>query len=242
MASPSVPESVVRARALNRNRVLALSLAAIAISWGRTLWNGLGSPYVPPADFSTLVLNIVVTKSVIALIVLALLWAGGEGLRTLGFVSPRWMSAIGRGLVYGVIVFVVLNVALPTALAAVLRLPGGENAGSLTGFFRDPSNLLVWLPIGVIGGGIVEELERAFILTRFELWMGKNGLYVALVLSSIVFGVAHLYQSTGTGISAAVSGLAFGLIYLRRRSGLEAATSHACADVLGVIAATLLAQ
>jgi membrane protease YdiL (CAAX protease family) len=57
----------------------------------------------------------------------------------------------------------------------------------------------VWLPIGVIGGGIVEELERAFVLTRFELWMGKNGLYVALVLSSIVFGVAHLYQSTGTG-------------------------------------------
>jgi hypothetical protein len=36
-----------------------------------------------------------------------------------------------------------------------------------------------------------------------------------------------------------VSGLAFGLIYLRRRSGLEAATSHAFADVLGVIAATL---
>jgi membrane protease YdiL (CAAX protease family) len=169
---------------VNRRLVLALSLAVIAFSWGRTLWRASGPPFVAPADFSTLVLNVVVAKVVVAAVILALLWAGGESLRTLGFISPRWGRAIARGLLYGVLVFVILNVALPTALAAVLRLPGGENA----------------------------------------------------------FGIAHLYQSAATGISAAVSGLAFALIYLRRRSGVEAAASHAFADILGVVAATLLAH
>lgn len=226
---------------MNRRAVLALSFAAIAVSWARSLWSAFGPPFVAPADFSTLVLNIIVVKAVVAAVILALLWAGGESLRTLGFVSPRWMSAIGRGLALGVAVFVVLDAVLPTALAAMLRLPGAEGAGTLTALFRDPAHLLVWIPIGVIGGGGVEEIERAFILTRFEQLMGKNGLYLGLALSSMMFGVAHLYQSTATGMSAAISGLAFGLIYLRRRSGLESAASHAFADVLGVIGATLLA-
>jgi membrane protease YdiL (CAAX protease family) len=221
---------------------LTLSFAAIAVSWARVVWGAFGPPYIPPTDFSTLVLNIVVSKSVVLVVILALLWAGGESLRTLGFVSPRWMSAIGRGILSGVVVFIVLNVMLPTALAAVVRAENSEGAGTLTVLFRDPKNLLAWIPIGVIAGGIVEEIERAFIVTRFEQWQGKRGLYVGVALSSIMFGAAHLYQSTPTGISAAISGLAFALIYLRRRSGIEAAASHAFADVLGVIAATLLAH
>jgi membrane protease YdiL (CAAX protease family) len=227
---------------VSRRQILALSFAAIAVSWGRALWGAFGSQYVAPTEFSTLVLTIVVGKSVVLLVVLALLWPGGESLRTLGFASPRRVQAIGRGIGYGLIIFIVLNVVLPTALASVLRSPGNENVGSLTALFRDPFHLLAWIPIGVIGGGVVEEVERAFILTRFEQWMGKNGIFVGLVLSSAMFGVGHLYQSTATGISAAFSGLAFGLIYLRRRSGIEAAASHAFADVLGVIAATLLAS
>ena len=219
-----------------------MSLAAIAFAWGRTLWGASGPPFVAPADFSTLVLNIVTTKSIVFIVVLTLLWAGGENLRTLGFISPRWAAAIGRGIAAGAVVFIVLDVVLPTALNAMLNLSGGENAGSLTALFRDPANLLAWIPIGVVGGGVVEEVERAFIITRFEQWMGKKGIFIGLALSSVMFGVAHLYQSTATGISAAVSGLAFGLIYLRRRSGIEAAASHAFADILGVVAATLLAR
>jgi len=227
---------------MNRRYVLSLSFAAIALSWARVLWGAFGSPHIAPADFSRLVLNIVLVKAVVFGVIVALLWAGGESLRGLGFVSPRWLPAIARGILYGVVVFVVLNVVLPTALNALLNLSGGENAGTLTTLFRDPANLLAWIPIGVIGGGMVEEIERAFIITRFEQWMGKQGLYLGLALSSVMFGVAHLYQSTATGMSAAVSGLVFGWIYLRRRSGIEAAASHAFADILGVIAATLLAR
>ena len=49
-----------------------------------------------------------------------------------------------------------------------------------------------------------------------------------------------LQRVTATAISSGMSGLAFGLIHLRRRSVIEAAASHAAADILAVIAATLL--
>jgi membrane protease YdiL (CAAX protease family) len=226
---------------VKQRRILTLSLAVIAAAWSYTIWMAVRSPFVAPAQFSTLILDIVIRKTIVLSVIVALLWAGRETLRSIGFVSPRWIPAIGRGVVYGLLVFIILNVVLPTALAAVVNTPGAENAGSLTVFFRDPAHLLAWIPIGVIGGGLVEEIERAFVLTRFEQWLGKYGIHVGLALSSAIFGVAHLYQSSVAGLSAAVSGLVFGLIYLRRRSAIEAAASHACADLLGVIAATLLA-
>ena len=109
-------------------------------------------------------------------------------------------------------------------------------------FFKEPGNLLAWLPIGIFGGGIVEELQRIFVLTRFEKWLGHPGLILGIVLSSAMFGFGHLYQGLGSAISTAVSGLVFSLAYLRRRSALEPITAHAFSDVLAMLGATMLAR
>jgi membrane protease YdiL (CAAX protease family) len=225
-----------------RRPILVIALLAIAASWSYTLWTAFAAPPALPDRFSTLVLDVAIRKTIVAVAIVVLLRAGGESLRTLGFLSPRWLTAVGRGIVYGGIIFIVLNVGLSTMLAAFLAPEGSGVAGSLTRFFTDPSHLLVWIPIGVVAGGVVEEIERAFVLTRFEEWLGKPGLTAALVASSVIFGAAHLYQSTSSAISAGVSGLGFGLVYLRRRSGLEAAACHSFADVLGVVVATILAR
>jgi membrane protease YdiL (CAAX protease family) len=113
---------------------------------------------------------------------------------------------------------------------------------SIMSFFTQPRNLLLWIPIGILGGGVVEELQRIFVLTRFEKWLGRRGLILGVALSSAMFGVAHLYQGLGSAISAAVSGLVFALVYLRRRSALEPIVAHALSDVLAIVAATLLAH
>jgi membrane protease YdiL (CAAX protease family) len=226
---------------VSRRDILTLSFAAIAISWGYTLQAAFFAPVVVPTHFSTLVIDIVIRKTIILGLILLLLRAGQESLRTLGFLPRRLGPAIARGVAYGAGVFIVLNVGLSSILASMMPADDAGVAGSLTAFFRDPAHLLVWIPVGVIAGGVVEEVERAFVLTRFERWAGKPGLYAGLVLSSVMFGVAHLYQSRSSALSAAVSGLVFGLIYLRKRSGVEAAACHAFADVLGVVVATMLA-
>ena len=123
-----------------------------------------------------------------------------------------------------------------------LQLPEGATDGaSVTSLFRRPEDLLIWLPIGILGGGVVEELQRIFILTRFEKWLGRPGLALALLISSAMFGVGHLYQGLASALATAVSGLVFALVYLRRRSALEPITAHASSDVLAMFAATILA-
>jgi len=137
--------------------------------------------------------------------------------------------------------FVALNVVLSSALSALL--PGPAAGGpSILSFFREPRNLLIWLPIGVIGGGIVEEIQRIFVLTRFEMALGRAGLALGVALSSAMFGFAHLYQGPGAAISNAVSGAVLALLYLRRRSALEPVVAHAFTDVLAMLAATFLAR
>lgn len=62
----------------------------------------------------------------------------------------------------------------------------------------------------------------------------------ALAADSVVFGLGHLYQG---GISAAgtgAAGLAYALVYLRRRRGADAMVAHAGDDLIGVLLAYLL--
>ena len=109
-------------------------------------------------------------------------------------------------------------------------------------FFKEPTNLLAWIPIGIFGGGVVEELQRIFIFTRFEKWLGRPGLILGIVLSSVMFGLGHRYQGLGIAIGTGISGGLLALLYLRRRSAIEPITAHAFSDVLAMLGATMLAK
>ena len=88
----------------------------------------------------------------------------------------------------------------------------------------------------------MEELQRIFIFTRFEKWLGHPGLVLGIMLSSVMFGHGHRYQGLGIAISTAVSGVLLALVYLRRRSALEAITAHAFSDVLAMLGAAMQAR
>jgi len=214
----------------------------VGVWWVYGIWASIVTPFVVPARFSDLLLSLAIKKAIVFVAVAILLRSDGDSLRSLGFTSADWLRHIGRGMGYAVPIFVLINVALATAVGAVIPRSSEGAVGAITTFFRDRLHLLAWIPIGVIGGGFVEELERAFVLTRFENWLGTAGLYIALGVSSLIFGLGHSYQGASGAIAAGVSGLLFGLVYLRRRSALEAAACHAFADVLGVIAATFLTR
>lgn len=136
--------------------------------------------------------------------------------------------------------FLGLNVALNSLMNSLI--PPATGARSVSSFFREPANLLIWLPIGIFAGGVVEELQRIFGITRFEKWLGRPGLVIGVILTSLMFGFGHLYQGLGSAIATAVSGLVFALIYIRRRSAVELMAAHALSDVLAMLAATMLAH
>jgi membrane protease YdiL (CAAX protease family) len=111
-------------------------------------------------------------------------------------------------------------------------LAQGIDMGKL---FDNTYYLPVFISIALFKGGFSEELWRIFTLTRFEKIFGKSGLLLALIFSSVVFGVGHLYQGVEGMISTAIVGLLYALVYLRKRLALESIFAHAIFNMIAVI-------
>ena len=225
---------------LSKRTALGISLGVIVLHWIYQIVSERSAPALP-AHFSELVLAVVRNKLIVFATIALLLRLEGERFDALGVSRQNWMKHLGAGLVVGFAMFVGLNVALNSVMNSLIPRPPASGPSVML-FFKQPGNLLVWLPIGIFGGGVVEEIERIFVLTRFEKCLGRPGLILGVALSSAMFGFGHLYQGLGTAISTASSGVVFALVFLRRRSALEPVIAHAFSDVLAMLAATMLAQ
>lgn len=76
---------------------------------------------------------------------------------------------------------------------------------------------LTWIVIGFVLGGLLEEiLFRGFLITRISKFINKNKTndILALIITSILFGLCHLYQGWSGVISTGIIGLIFGIIFL----------------------------
>ena len=87
--------------------------------------------------------------------------------------------------------------------------------------------------VGVVAGGFREELQRAFVLQRFDRYLG--GARLGLLLFSIVFGLGHYLQGWDAAIITAILGVVWGALFLMRGSVVAPIVSHASFDVLEVI-------
>jgi membrane protease YdiL (CAAX protease family) len=98
---------------------------------------------------------------------------------------------------------------------------------------RTPGKALMFAGLVVVAGGIREELQRAFLLRRFERSLG--GANVGLVVGSLAFGVGHLVQGVDAVIAITLLGAFWGVVYLRRRSVVAPMVSHSGFDLLQVL-------
>jgi len=76
---------------------------------------------------------------------------------------------------------------------------------------------LVWIIIGFVLGGLLEEiLFRGFLITRISKFIKVNKFsdLISLFITSILFGLCHLYQGLSGAISTGIIGLIFGIIFL----------------------------
>ena len=96
-----------------------------------------------------------------------------------------------------------------------------------------PLEILLLIIVAVIAGGLREEIQRAFILARFEQYLG--GGLIGLVVFSLVFGAGHVLQGWDAAIATAVLGAGWGALYLARRSIVAAVVSHSAFNILEII-------
>jgi membrane protease YdiL (CAAX protease family) len=85
----------------------------------------------------------------------------------------------------------------------------------------------------LVAGGVREEIQRAFLLHRFEQWLG--GGIVGLTITSAAFGAGHLIQGADAALATGLLGAFWGIVYLRRRSAVAPMVSHAGFDLAQIL-------
>jgi membrane protease YdiL (CAAX protease family) len=77
----------------------------------------------------------------------------------------------------------------------------------------------------LVAGGVREEIQRGFILRRFQQYLG--GGTVGVIVFSAFFGLGHIEQGIDAALATASLGAAWGTVYLARRSIVAPMVSHA---------------
>jgi membrane protease YdiL (CAAX protease family) len=98
---------------------------------------------------------------------------------------------------------------------------------------RSPRDAWLFALVLLAAGGVREEIQRAFLLHRVDVWLG--GPIVGLVVTSVGFGAGHLLQGADAAITTGLLGAFWGYVYILRRSCVAPMVSHAGFDLLQVV-------
>jgi membrane protease YdiL (CAAX protease family) len=165
-------------------------------------------------------------------LILLIITAHGERRRDVLF----GRRSLAREIVVGLpLIFVALAIGAAVLLSIQRWTPSLHTVvnNPLRELLRSPRDAWLFAVVVLVAGGVREEIQRAFLLHRFTVWLG--GPAVGLTVTSIAFGAGHLMQGADATIATGLLGAFWGVIYLRRRSCVAPMVSHAGFDLLQVV-------
>lgn len=182
-------------------------------------------------------LSLADTALVVALIAF-FLRARGESFREqlFGARPPAREVAIGVGLIP--ISFLLITLVL---VVVQLAAPWLRNVpqNPLAGLVKTRADIAIFIFVVTVAGGVREEIQRGFVLRRFEQYLG--GGLLGLALFSVAFGLGHFAQGRDVAIGTAALGAFWGAVFLARRSILAPMIAHGgfnLAQVLKIVLAS----
>lgn len=205
---------------------LLITYVLMSAGWPHLDENGLYSlPFV-------LTLSLADTALLVALMVL-LTRAHGESAAALWLGNrPIGREAV-RGLLLVPVVFLLVIVLL-NGLRAVAPWLQSVPENPLEQLAKGgPMDAAMFGLVAIVAGGIREELQRAFLLKRFEDHLG--GAVVGVVVLSAAFGAGHWVQGLDAVITTGTLGAFWAIVYLRRRSSVAPVVSHAGFNSLEIL-------
>jgi membrane protease YdiL (CAAX protease family) len=232
---PRSDPSPIRPRLIALGEILLCSSVPTQLAIGTLLALAGWSPTTASGQYSlafVLTLSLADTLLLIVLMVLLMrvhgesasdLWVGGRPLKKEAMLGIVLIPAVF------LLVVVLLNALRTWApwLHNVESNPLEELAagGAL--------NAAMFALVAIFAGGVREELQRAFLLHRFEQHLG--GATVGVVVLSVAFGLGHFVQGWDAAITTGTLGAFWAVVYLRRRSSVAPVVSHAGFNSLEIL-------
>jgi uncharacterized protein len=165
------------------------------------------------------------------LLIAALLKAHGEKLEAYGLRMDRFRANFRLGLVVVPLLFLV-NILISVVFKAFLPQYSMDRNPLMDTIHSWPE-LVLFIISALFAGGIKEEVQRAFIITRFDRYLG--GARVGLVLWSLAFGLGHYIQGVQGIVVATLFGVVFGAIYIARRNLVAPIVAHGLYDTMALL-------
>lgn len=173
---------------------------------------------------------------VLVALMVALTRAHGESATALWLGRRR----VGRETIVGVLLVPVVFLGVVVLLNALrLAAPWLHNVpeNPLEELAGTATDAAMFAMVAIVAGGVREELQRAFLLRRFERHLG--GPFVGVVVLSAAFGLAHGMQGWDVAIVTGGLGAFWAVVYLRRRSSVAPIVSHAGFNGLEILRVSL---
>jgi membrane protease YdiL (CAAX protease family) len=174
----------------------------------------------PPFVFTVSLLDAVLVVG----LVLVFLRARHESARQVLFGQFRvWREALlGIAILPGIFMLVMLVMVVILRFAPHLH---NVTRNPLEDMLRTRGDALVFAVVVMVAGGVREEVQRGFIVHRFEQYLG--GALWGVAIYSVFFGLGHYEQGHDAMIATGLLGLIWGLLYISRRSIVAPLVSHA---------------
>jgi len=165
-------------------------------------------------------------------LILILLHAHGENPRDVLFGRRPIINEMVAG---APMVLIALSIALTVMVAVRRFLPSLHTVpdNPLQELLQSPRDAWLFAFVVLVAGGIREEIQRAFLLHRFERWLG--GATVGVVCTSVAFGAGHLIQGADAALATGLLGAFWAVVYLYRRSCVAPMVSHAGFDLIQIL-------
>jgi membrane protease YdiL (CAAX protease family) len=159
--------------------------------------------------------------------------------------SRLWLGSrpVGREVIIGLVTIPLLLIGINILLNTIrLFAPGLHNVKTnpLEQLATTPGEASAFAFAAIVAGGVKEELQRAFMLHRFEQYLG--GATVGLVVTSIAFGLLHWIQGWDAAIATGALGACWAWMFLRRRSSVAPVVGHAGFNSLEILRVALVGR
>lgn len=200
---------------------------------------GTNMPFVDErgVSFQFFAMTSLIDTAAVAILIRIFLHFSGESSTDVFIGRKPVLREALLGLAMLPVVFILVTLIV-LGLRAVAPWTHTVESNPFLSYMETPLEAGILILIVILSGGIREELQRAFILHRFEQRLG--GIKVGLAVFTLVFGALHAIQGIDVAVAVGALGLIWGICYIRRRSAVLSMVNHAGFDTVQVLQVVLL--